>query len=66
MVTLKKIKLNQLSKTDLDKRSMNALKGGHDCYSCTCNCVGGMDAYNATPINTSINTATAYVPKSVG
>lgn len=29
--TLSKVKLNQLSKEELDRRSMNALKGGHSC-----------------------------------
>ncbi len=64
MKTLKKLKLNQLSKADLEKREMNALKGGNDCGYCTCSCYGGMSAYNGTPIASNINTATAYVPQA--
>ncbi len=63
MKTLKKIKLNQLSKVELENREMNALKGGDDCGNCVCVCVGGMDAYSGTPIETHINTETAYVPQ---
>ena len=39
MKTLKKIKLNQLSKVELENREMNALKGGDDCGNCVCVCV---------------------------
>lgn len=62
MKALKKIKLNQLSKVELENRDMNALKGGNDCGSCVCVCYGGMSAYSGTPIETHINTETAYVP----
>ena len=41
MKVLKKIKLNQLSKVELEKREMDALKGGNDCGDCTCSCYGG-------------------------
>lgn len=38
MKTLKKIKLTQLSKAEMDEREMNSLKGG----GCdTCSCAGG-------------------------
>lgn len=66
MITLKKLKLTQLSKMELAKREMNALKGGNDCGYCTCVCYDGANSYNAKPIGTHINTATAYVPKSAG
>ena len=62
MKVLKKIKLNQLSKVELEKREMDALKGGNDCGDCTCSCYGGWSAYSATPTASHINTATAYVP----
>lgn len=32
--TLEKIKLNKLSKNELDRRSMNSLKGGSSCKAC--------------------------------
>jgi natural product precursor len=31
---LEKIKLNRLSKDELDRRSMNSLKGGSNCKTC--------------------------------
>jgi natural product precursor len=43
MKTLKKIKLNQLGKAELEKREINALKGGCDPGgggSCVCVCWG--------------------------
>ena len=42
MRKLGKIKLNQLSKDELDQRKMNALKGGCECSPvCGCFCNGG-------------------------
>lgn len=42
MRKLKKIKLNQFSKDELDKRKMDALKGGCGCASkCSCTCGNG-------------------------
>ena len=38
MATLEKIKLNQFRKAELEKRQMNALKGGG--CRCKCACVG--------------------------
>ncbi len=32
--TLKKIKLDKLGKEELDRRSMNSLKGGSNCKPC--------------------------------
>ncbi len=64
MKKIGKIKLIQLSEVELEKREMNALKGGDDCAYCVCTCIGGMEAYNATPIASHINEATAYVPQA--
>jgi natural product precursor len=36
MRKLRKIKLNQFSKDELDQRKMNALKGGCSCSTCSC------------------------------
>ena len=38
MKTLKKMKLNQLSKDELEKRAMNAVKGGTYCQCKGCGC----------------------------
>lgn len=62
MKTLKKIKLNQLGKEELEKRKMEMLKGGNDCGDCTCSCYGGMTGYSNTPIEGYINTASVYTP----
>lgn len=43
MKKLSKIKLNQFSKDELDRRKMNALKGGCGCIA-NCACVGDIDA----------------------
>lgn len=32
--TLEKIKLNKLSKNEVDRRAMNTLKGGSNCKAC--------------------------------
>lgn len=64
MKKLSKLKLNQLSKAELEKRQLNALRGGNECFSCVCSCYGGSDAYSATPIASHSNTANVYVPKA--
>lgn len=46
MVTLKKIKLNQLSEAELDQRKMNLLKGGASCACKNCYCAGGASGVN--------------------
>jgi natural product precursor len=56
MKTLGKLKLNQLRKAELEKREMNALKGG---CSCKCVCAGGWDHLN-TSSNTGSSSAVAY------
>jgi len=38
MKNLGSVKLNQLSKEELEKRQMNALRGGTGCRSCACTC----------------------------
>ncbi|MDL2278134.1 TIGR04149 family rSAM-modified RiPP [Parabacteroides sp. OttesenSCG-928-G07] len=43
MKKLEKLKLNQFSKNELDRRKMNALKGGCTC-SDSCYCPGYLDA----------------------
>lgn len=40
MVTLKKIKLNKLSKVELDRRKLNMLRGGASCVCIGCYCSG--------------------------
>jgi natural product precursor len=45
---LKKLKLTELSRRDLDRREMNRLIGGENCCICTC---GG----NNTALNTGNN-----------
>lgn len=58
MKTLKKIKLNQLSKTELENRELNNLKGGYNCFSCTCGCPGpGGEAQTARPLSSHTNEA---------
>lgn len=42
MRKLSKIKLNQFSKDELERRKMNALKGGCGCRA-NCGCVGDTD-----------------------
>lgn len=39
MKTLGKIKLNQFSKNELERRKMSVLKGGCGCRDAVCNCV---------------------------
>lgn len=38
-----KIKLNQFGQEELDRRKLNALKGGCGCTSGTCSCGGTSD-----------------------
>jgi len=38
MKKIERVKLNQLSKADLDARRMNALKGGSGCGCSICGC----------------------------
>ena len=48
MKKIGKIKLNQFSKEELDRRKLNALKGGCDCRDwCSCSC-SSTDAYGAS------------------
>lgn len=49
MKKLGKIKLNQFSKDELDRRKLNALKGGCDCkYTCGCYCTGNSTSVGLT------------------
>jgi len=57
MKTLKKIKLNQLSKAELENREMNALRGGA-CSGCTCGCSGDDRPYASWTLDSHSNTAT--------
>jgi natural product precursor len=47
MRTISKLKLDQLSKTDLEERKMNVLKGG---AACMCGCTGSLSdiGFNAS------------------
>ncbi len=56
MKVLKKIKLNQFSKAELENREMNALRGG-SCTGCTCVCVGSEAPQADYPIKDYSNTA---------
>lgn len=47
MKKLSKIKLNQFSKDELERRKMNALKGGCGCTA-GCGCTGDVDACRRT------------------
>ena len=40
-----KIKLNQFGQEELDRRKLNALKGGCGCTSGGCGCGGSSDCY---------------------
>jgi natural product precursor len=57
MKKLEKLKLNQLSKAEMEKREMNHLKGG-DCCGCGCHYTGsgGSSAYH----NLNANQANGY------
>lgn len=45
MKKLSKIKLNQLSKEELERRQLNALMGGRSCdFYCTCGCLSSSAA----------------------
>lgn len=48
MKKLGKIKLNQFSKDELERRKMNALKGGCGSCGCSCGCTGDVDACRRT------------------
>ena len=63
MKKLMKIKLNQLSKANLESRESNALKGGADCLVCVCVCMGSNFPEASYSIESHTNHATGYVPK---
>lgn len=48
MKTLGKIKLNQFSKEELDRRKLNALKGGCVCPPCSCSSSCSSHQYEST------------------
>ena len=52
MKTLGKLKLNEFRKAELEKRELNALKGGCQC-KCAC---AGVSGYENTGVGQSINT----------
>lgn len=56
MKKLGKLKLNQLSKAELENREMNALRGG-DCSGCTCVCMGSSFPTADYPVKDYSNTA---------
>ena len=60
------LKLNQLSKAELEARQMNALKGGVACVCVGCLCSGGisvMDATDSGHINQVTASSSATMPK---
>ena len=62
MKTLSKIKLNQISKNEMEKRQMNALLGGSGCQPCSCVCTGGGDSWVGTSGPSTQNTANNEEP----
>ena len=58
MKSLSKIKLNQFSKNEMDKRKLNALKGG--ICGCTCACGGGDENVDKITTEKYNNTFYAY------
>jgi len=64
MREIKKIKLNQFSKNELDQRKLNALKGGclcsaTNCGGCTCQ-VWGLDQNGAYTNRSSMDSGNGY------
>lgn len=47
MKTVSKLKLTQLSKTELGKREQNQLLGGENCCICGCTSSSSVDSFNA-------------------
>lgn len=63
MKKLGKIKLNQFSKDELDRRKMNILKGGCDCTNSrlTCSCFGNYTfVFEAMDALSSLRDTAAY------
>ena len=52
MKELGKLKLHQLKKAELERREMNALKGGCGCTT-ACGCPGSLDAQGYSAYGTS-------------
>ncbi|MCE8898736.1 TIGR04149 family rSAM-modified RiPP [Parabacteroides distasonis] len=55
---LGKLKLNQLRKSELEKREMNALKGGCTTSCSACSLCGGMSGY--INVNSNATSDTGY------
>ena len=54
------LKLNQFSKAEMDRRKLDALKGGCNCYcpsDCPCSCSGTIDEAGTIAINDAIDTS---------
>jgi natural product precursor len=65
MKTLKKIKLNQLSKVELGNRELYYLRGGYNCFSCTCGCPGtGGENSSDNPLSSHTNEASGSNAKA--
>ena len=56
-----KMKLNQFSKDEMDRRKLNALKGGCDCHS-YCAACGEHTSINGITLNTHFITDVDYGP----
>ena len=60
MKTLGKIKLNQFSKEELEKRKLNALKGGCYCYNTLCPTICGNVCGGPYPSSDASSDANAW------
>lgn len=65
MKKIEKIRLIQLSKVELEKREMYALRGGggENCNNCACVCAGAAVPEAGTPAADHMNVETGYIPK---
>lgn len=60
MKSIGKLKLNQLSKAELENREMNELRGGEQC------CICGCRSDSSTSWNSQFNIADSYTPGDGG
>lgn len=64
MKTIGKLKLNQLSKAELDKRELNSLIGGNPVGdNCGCGCYYAGSGGSSSVDNTNANIAGGYVSR---
>lgn len=60
MKKLSKIKLNQFSKDELDRRKLNALKGGCGCHGCYKGCATSSEMDVRLEMSTYMNQGSYY------